>query len=395
MRAAWRRGFAMVSGCTAVLVAVEVVAGSSVAAASDTPVLPRIPEQVDTADGCTPAGRQEVRRTPWAQQLLGVREAQRLGLGGGVTVGVVDTGVDTGAVALKGRVSGDGAKDCVGHGTFAAGLVAGARRDGVGFVGVAPQARVFGVRVTTAGGVTDADAVADGIDKAVRHGCEVVLVSVAYGKPSARMKAAVAGAVRRDVVVVAPVSGGRQYSAPAYPGALPGVVSVGSVGVDGAPYPSGRKALAAPPDLVAPGDRVMSVGPGGGHFTGDGDTVAAAFVAGAAALVRAHDPALTATAVADRLRATAAHPAGAVPDPLAGYGLTDPAAALSGVPVPAAVPAARATTPYRVPSRPASLSPGPAWAVAALAGLTALLAAALATIVPRGRARDWQPGNRT
>ncbi|MFF3497940.1 S8 family serine peptidase [Streptomyces sp. NPDC003247] len=459
----WSQGIGVAFGCTAVL-----VAGGTTGARAAVPLgppasdaLPAMPEQVDADAGCTPASKKTVTLTPWAQQLLGLRRAQELSLGDGVTVGVVDTGVDTGTAVLKGRASGDGKRDCVGHGTFTAALVAGARRDGTGFTGVAPHARVFGVRATTAEGATDADAIAAGIEAAVRGGCDVVLVSVAYGASSKRLKAAVETAAERDVVVVAPAAGGQRSGAPAYPAALPGVVGVASVGVDGGPYPSGRDALPSPPDLVAPGDRVLSVGPGGGHFTGGGDAVAAAFVAGAAALVRAHEPELSAEAVVARLRATAVRSAGPVPDPLAGYGLVDPAEALSGV---APGTSSRAAAPtgdgdgkgtgggegardgagigggagtgggegtgdgrgmrdgegtgdgqgtrdgegardgqgmrdgdggsYRVPERPEAMSPLAAWGVVGGSASVAVLAAVLGAVVPRGRARGWQPGNR-
>ncbi|UUU23661.1 S8 family serine peptidase [Streptomyces sp. DSM 40750] len=337
-----------------------------------------------------------MERTPWAQQLLGLRRAQELSLGDGVTVGIVDTGVDAGAAGLKGRSAGDGKRDCVGHGTFAAGIVAGGRRDGVGLVGVAPRARVFGVRATTAEGSTDADAIAAGVDAAVRGGSDVVLVSVAYGASSKRLRAAVAAAVKKDVVVVAPAAGGPQSSAAAYPAALPGVVGVAAVGVDGGPYPTGRKALSSPPDLVAPGDRVVGAGPGGGHFVGGGDAVAAAFVAGTAALVRAHDPSLSARAVVERLRATAVRADGTVPDPLAGYGLVDPAEAVSGIavdePSPGAVARAGANDSYRVPERPRVMSGRTAWVVAGGAAFLAVIAVALGVVVPRGRARGWRAG---
>ncbi|MFJ2008484.1 S8 family serine peptidase [Streptomyces chartreusis] len=392
------RGVGITLGCAAVLAAgggtVSQAAVPVKAPVTDEAKLPQVPEYVEMETGCTRKSRRVEKRTPWGQQLLGVRPAQELSLGEGVTVGIVDTGVDTVVPALEGRASGDGKQDCVGHGTFTAGIVAGARQEGIGFVGVAPQARVFGVRATTPEGATDADAIADGIDVAVRRGSEVVLVSVAYGKSSKQLRAAVERAAKHDVVVVAPASGGQQSSAPAYPAALPGVVSVASVGLDGGPFPAGRKALPSAPDLVAPGDRVMSVGPGGGSFTGGGDSVAAAFVAGAAALVRAHEPSLSAGAVGNRLRATALRTSGSVPDPDTGYGLVDPAGAISGVvaeSAPATVPQNAVGDPYHVPEQ-RTVSSLPAWGIVAGSVFVIMLTGAAAVLVPRGRARGWRAG---
>lgn len=71
-----------------------------------------------------------------------------------MTVGVVDTGVSSSAPALKGRITavGDAGTDCVGHGTFVAGLVGAAVADGVRFAGVAQQARILAVRGSDARG---------------------------------------------------------------------------------------------------------------------------------------------------------------------------------------------------------------------------------------------------
>ncbi|RPK33293.1 Intracellular serine protease [Streptomyces sp. ADI93-02] len=390
----------VVASCAALLstggAAIAQATTPQAAQAVDT--VPQVPEWLGPDQGCTAASTRLMRKTPWSQPMIGLRSAQKLSLGDGVTVGVVGTGVDVRAAAFKSRISGDGKDDCVGHGTFAAGLIAAAPVKGVGFVGVAPHARIFGVRATTERGVTDADSIATAITSAVDAGCGVVLVSVPYGKPSKQMKSAVQDALEKDVVVVAPAAGGDQTSAPAYPGALPGVVAVGAVGVDGAPYPSERKATPATPDLVAPGDRLISLGPGGGHFTASGDPVAAAYVAGAAALVRAHDTSLSAQEVVTRLQSTAVRPAGRVPGPLAGYGMLDLVAAVSGVnDSDGAVTTSQGVhiRPYRVPEPKPSVSPLSAWIVAGCAMLVAALTAAVAAAVPRGRARRWQTGSRS
>lgn len=390
----WRQRAAVAVSCATLLAAggVATAQAAQPPASSASNTVPQVPEWLDQNKGCTHPSKRTVAKTPWAQQALGLRRAQELSLGDGVTVGIVGTGVDGGVPSLAGRVSGDGKNDCVGHGTFAAGLVAAAPEEGVGFVGVAPHARILGVRATTEKGMTDADSIAAAITTAVDGGCDVVLVSVPYGRSSKRLASAVEHAAKNDVVLVAPAAGGEQSSAPAYPGALPGVVGVGSVGADGAPYPSGRKPTPSPPDLVAPGDRLISVGPGGGHFTASGDSVAAAYVAGTAALVRAYDPSLHASDVVERLQGTAVRPSGSVPGPLSGYGMIDPVAAVSGVSV--ASEQARGTTvrPYRAPEPEPTVSALSAWGVAGGAAVVIALAAALVVVVPRGRARGWRPG---
>jgi hypothetical protein len=251
-------------------------------------------------------------QVPWAQRVLGLAEAV-LTEGVGVTVGVVDTGVSPKAAALSGRVTvqpGAGS-DCVGHGTFVAGLIAAAPRSGVGFAGVAPAARIFAARGTDVTGNADARTVARGIRAAVDAGCRVVTVSAALARSDSSLSSAVRYATAHDVLLVAPAvpdgtssaQGATASPTPFWPAAAPGVLSVVDFGADGK-RPDGAFEPAGP-DLAAPGDLVSGIGPSGdGHFVGSGASFAAAYVAGAAALVRAYHPDLTAARTADRLKRT-------------------------------------------------------------------------------------------
>ncbi|MFF8593829.1 S8 family serine peptidase [Streptomyces sp. NPDC015220] len=276
--------------------------------------LPVVPARLGAmATACTGGSGTVMTQVPWAQRLLGLGRAGLLTDGAGVTVGVVDTGVSTKAAALSGRVTArpDAGSDCVGHGTFVAGLIAAAPRSGVGFAGVAPGARIFAARGTDATGTADASTVARGIRAAVDAGCRVVTVSAALAANSSALSSAVRYATAHDVLLVAPAvpddtSAGRDRTSsatPFWPAAAPGVLSVVDFGVDGK-HPDGAL-QPLEPDLAAPGDRVSGIGPAGdGHFVGSGASFAAAYVAGAAALVRAYRPGLTAAQTADRLERT-------------------------------------------------------------------------------------------
>ena len=93
---------------------------------------------------------------PFAQQMLNIKAAQQFATGAGVTVAVIDTGVNQHPF-LAGRLTGDGdfvsnqedAPDCDGHGTLTAGIVAAATPPGFGFTGVAPQAHIVAIRQTS------------------------------------------------------------------------------------------------------------------------------------------------------------------------------------------------------------------------------------------------------
>ncbi|MBK3638812.1 S8 family serine peptidase, partial [Streptomyces sp. MBT97] len=249
---------------------------------------------------------------------------------------------------MSGRVTAVGAagQDCVGHGTFVAGLVAAATADGVRFAGVARRAGILAVRGTDERGAATAQSVASGIAEATAAGADVITVSSALAQGSPALTKSVEAALAKDVLVVAaavpdPATGSsardedpvpRAY----WPAAQSGVLSVLDVDARGQRPDDALLPRAA--DLAAPGDGVVGIGPrGSGHFIGSGASFAAAYAAGAAALVRSSHPDLTAAQTAARLTASA------YPDDVPRL---DPFAAVTGVapqtPVRAAAPAPQA-----------------------------------------------------
>ncbi|MEU9336712.1 S8 family serine peptidase [Streptomyces sp. NPDC048290] len=288
---------------------------SAGASAAPAPKLPVMPPYFDlTREPCTAGSGRTVTAVPWAQQRLEMTRAHQLSTGAGVTVAVVDTGVESGVSALAGRVGGVGAgatDDCVGHGTFVASVIAAKPAPGSGFGGIAPGARILAVRGIDSAGAPDQARVAEGIRAAVDAGADVVSVSLGFTTASGALKSALAHAADRDVLVVAAgVPDGVTDSAPAeerrpvafYPAAQPGVLSVVDVDIADARPDGAIQPVRA--DLAAPGQGITGVGPrGSGNYLANGASVAAAFVAGAAALVRSYDPGLSAPEVAARLTA--------------------------------------------------------------------------------------------
>ncbi|MER5201155.1 S8 family serine peptidase [Streptomyces sp. NPDC002755] len=291
------------------------------AATGSTVRLPVIPGSLGTGADCTRPSPTTMTVVPWTHAVLGLSGARAYSRGAGVTVAVVDTGVATGTHGLKGRVEavGEAAEDCVGHGSFVAGLIA-AEYDGTGadFGGMAPDARVLAVRGTDARGLADAASVAVGIRAAADARAGVVAVPLALSRGSKALRAAVRYAVARDCLVVAAavpdaagdttgVSGATTQAAPAaryWPASDEGVLSVLDFGPDGSRPDGAPEPVRA--DLAAPGDKVVGTGPRGtGNFTGTGASFATAHVAGAAALVRSRYPDLSAEETARRLTGTA------------------------------------------------------------------------------------------
>ncbi|KAK1183465.1 S8 family serine peptidase [Streptomyces sp. NBS 14/10] len=355
--------------------------------------LPALISVLPSDDPCAKASKGKAEDATWSRSTLGLGRAWELSQGAGVTVAVVDSGVGTDIQALSGRVTavGDAGQDCTGHGSFAAGLIAAAPGKGVGVAGVAPKARILAVRGARTRGETTVATLAAGIRTAVDKGADVIYVGWVLATGKAELTKAAAYAAEHDALVVAPVgpdflprdrnTGQPAEPAPWYwPASAPGVLSVIDYGPDGK-RPDSAPALGNA-DLAAPGDAVVSVGPkGSGHYIGSGSSLAAAHVAGAAALVRARYPEMSAAEVARQLT-VAAYPSDTPRvDPYAAVSslLTDKQGA---TPKPAAV--------HVPPAAP----PGPrhrALVIAGAGGGLLLLVAAGAVVIPRGRARGWRP----
>ncbi|WP_238173750.1 type VII secretion-associated serine protease mycosin [Kribbella speibonae] len=356
---------------------------------------------------------------PWAQQLLMPQRAWPFSTGSGVTVAVIDSGVDAdhpqlrrpGKVLpghdfyLKGKLPGN--YDCISHGTGVAGIIAADGRPGVGFEGIAPGARILPVRVsereTDNTGNTEEinpNILAKGIKYAVDARARVINLSLAGFRDERPVRQAIAYAVAHDVVVVAAVGNGQGSGGdgklPSYPASYPGVIGVGAIDNAGARLTASQ--VGPYVDLVAPGGSVLAPTRVAGHAYQDGTSFAAPFVAGTAALVRAAWPKLTAAQVAQRLMATADPARGGTGSQEYGAGIVDPYRAVTeGM----AVGAAKKLPAAHVPPPDEHALALAAWwqSRGSLARSTAVLAAGamavvvlLACLMTAGHRRRWAVG---
>ena len=328
---------------------------------------------------------------PWAQQELGFASVWKRTRGAGVTVAVVDSGVDAnpqfGDRVIPGQDLVAGTKrgippgaDCVGHGTAVASIIAAAPVPGVSFTGVAPAARILSVKIS--GTDTFPTSVTpQGIMDAVQFGADVINLSLATPDDVQGLRTAVEYALHHNVVVVAAAgndigqgsSDGTDGTGPFYPAAYPGVLAVGAVGPGG--VLAGFSDRYTPVGVTAPGVNITSAYPG--TFPAayapvqNGTSFAAAFVSGVVALVRSAHPGLNAAQVVARIEATAHGAAG----PGTGHGLVDPVRAVTAV-LPAEQPRA-AQTARAAPSGGSTRTV----ALAAIAGAFGLLVVVLTTVL--------------
>ena len=189
--------------------------------------------------------------------------------GGGVTVAVVDSGVDATHPDLAGRVlpqidfvDDPWTGDPTGHGTHVAGIIA-ASLDGAGVAGLANEVNILPIRVMDATGSGDFLTIASGIVEAVDQGAKVINLSLGSAYSSDIIAAAVGYAVDSGVTVIA--AGGNSYAEGnpvEYPAALPGVIAVSSVNRDGQSSVFANSGSYI--DIAAPGEDILSTVPGGG-----------------------------------------------------------------------------------------------------------------------------------
>jgi subtilisin family serine protease len=266
------------------------------------------------------------RYQPYLRASMDVNRAWKRSSGRGVTVAVVDTGVDPRHEdlprLLRGRDFVSGGADAFdenGHGTFVAGVIAARRNNGLGIAGVS-RAAILPVRVLNARGSGRDSDITRGIRWAANEGADIINMSLGGGRSSRILKDAVRYATRRGSLVVA-ASGNSGGTRPMYPAAYSQAVAVGATDIDDrmAWFTDHGSWL----DVVAPGVGIASTVPGNGYAIGSGTSFSSPLVAGAAALALSDHRRWS----VDQLRAAlirGAADAGPVgPDPFTGYGVLD------------------------------------------------------------------------
>jgi len=306
-------------------------------AANGAPAANGVPAGAAGAASCT-ATVASSKGSDWAQLRMAPGQAWDYTRGNGVTVAVVDSGVDSRLPQLNGRVAvgadvttgnGRGDLDCIGSGTAMAAIIAASTDDDATPVGIAPDATILPIRVVGTSPTAKSTDEAAAIDAAVAAGASIVAVGSFVDLKDEAVGAAVAKALSQDVLVV--------VGAPTEPVTLPtagartakgALLAVGGVSADGqlaATY------LDSAVEVVAPGVDVVSLSVSSGMFAMSGTQYAVAFVAGQAALVRAAFPDLTSAEVKHRIEATADRMGAGQPDQQYGWGMINPRQAVTTV----------------------------------------------------------------
>ncbi|MFS8203680.1 type VII secretion-associated serine protease mycosin [Streptomyces sp. CWNU-52B] len=300
----------------------------------------------------TAAHADGIRAKQWALEAMHTQEAWQTTKGEGITVAVLDTGVDDEHPDLAGNVltgkdmvgfgAGRGDRPWARHGTAMAGIIAGhghgsGNDDGV--LGIAPEAKILPVRVILEDGdsargkarSTRGNALADGIRWAADHGADVINLSLGDDSKSAHPEAsedsAVQYALKKGAAVVASAgNGGEKGDHISYPAAYPGVIAATAVDRYGTRASFSTRRWYA--TVSAPGVDVVIADPDRKYYEGWGTSAASAFVSGAVALIKAAHPGLSPAQIKDLLEETARNAPSGGRDDSRGYGFVDPAAAI-------------------------------------------------------------------
>ena len=257
-------------------------------------------------------------------------------LGQGITVAIVDTGIDSTHPDLAAQVVGrvnfapdDPAAGLNGHGTHVAGLVAAAR-NGIGIVGVAPAAQLLDVRVLGRDGSGSTAGVAQGVQWAVAHGAKIISMSLGSTDNDPLLATVIAQASDAGVLVVAAAGNGYTTgNAANYPGAYPTAFAVAAVDSSNAhAYFSNTGSYV---DIAAPGVSILSDYPGNQLARMSGTSMATPEVSGAAADVWSAHPNWTAVQVRAALESHALDLGAAGKDEAFGAGLVQVNAAVGTI----------------------------------------------------------------
>ncbi|MBE3117107.1 S8 family serine peptidase [Candidatus Bathyarchaeota archaeon] len=272
----------------------------------------------------------------WGVERVNAPQAWGQSTGDGVKVAVLDTGVgphkDLTIYDGYDFVNNDAnASDDEGHGTMVAGIIAASANSSIGVAGVAPNAHIYAVKILDSNGIGTVARAIQGIEWAISHNMQIISMSWTLNDENYALRNALQAAYSRGILLVAAAgNSGNIQSGVGYPACYDTVIAVSATKHDNTRVT--ESCFGSEIELAAPGELIYSTYYlNNGLGVGNGTSMAAAFVSGAAALVWAKNPALTNVEVRDILDKTA-FDLGSDMDIYYGYGLVNASAAVSATP---------------------------------------------------------------
>jgi thermitase len=268
----------------------------------------------------------------WHLPKIGANSAWDISQGSGVTIAILDSGIDTNHPDLVGHIvagynfvdGNSNVEDVHSHGTKTAGAAAASLNNGVGVASVAGQVKIMPIRVANSSLYATWSAIASGITYAADRGARIASVSFNGAAGSSAVLNAASYMKSKGGLVF--VSAGNSNVDPGY-------ANTSSVVIVAATNSSDTKAsfsnFGDHVHLSAPGEAIYTTTWGQSYTSISGTSFSAPITAGVAALVMSANPSLTSTQVENILFSTAVDLGSTGRDIYFGYGRVDAAAAVA------------------------------------------------------------------
>ncbi len=283
----------------------------------------------------------------WHLSKIGTPAAWDGGQGSGVTIAILDTGIDASHPDMVARLvpgwnfydNTADTSDPYGHGTKVAGSAAAAMNNAVGIAGVSGNSKIMPIRIGNATGGASISGMAQGLTYASDLGVRVANISSSLAAESSSVLSAAEYMKNRGGLVF--VSAGNS-GAPSTAKSTTSLILVGAT--DSNDVVAGFSTYGDAVRLSAPGVSIYTTLAGGGYGGVNGTSFAAPIAAGVAALVMSANPSLSSTQVESILFSTALDLGATGKDPYYGSGRVDAARAVQAA-LGTGAPAADTTPP--------------------------------------------------
>ncbi|WP_161516159.1 S8 family peptidase, partial [Bacillus thuringiensis] len=230
--------------------------------------------------------------------------------GKGIAVAVLDTGIDREHPDVKIK---DGVSfvenvldfdDDNGHGTHLAGII-GAQKNNSGMTGIAPDVDLYAVKVLDKYTNGKYSTVVKGIDWAIEHKANIILMSLGGKKESVFFEEAINKAYEKGILLVSSAGneGYKEGDSITYPAKFNSVIAVGAL--DAKDQRGFLSSKGEQLELMAPGVDIWSTWNDGSYRFDSGTSMAAAHVAGVASLLLENDRMLSNQQVRELLKKSA------------------------------------------------------------------------------------------
>lgn len=256
------------------------------------------PVELYTTQGSEPTHNDPLFAAEPAAHQWRLAELHQIATGRGVRVAVIDSGIEashpdlTGQLLLNRNFVAGQSEVAEQHGTGVAGVIAAKADNGLGIAGVAPSARLLGLRACWQVGrsanrtVCDSFSLAKALYFAIENRADVINLSLS-GPDNRLLRELVEAAMAKGLTVVAAFDGARPGGG--FPATVPGVLAISDE----------QLARSRAGVYIAPGRDIPTTEPGGRWFLVTGSSYAAAHVSGLAALMRQRHRSAALTFVSD------------------------------------------------------------------------------------------------